>query len=202
MKIETSDVKHWGEPGPWPVSNHSFSASTTCKLCSSHGAWATEKRSKIPLLSITCHQDFSRALETSENETVDVVPILQTPLFPNHIVTCIKNCTSSETCSHESCAPGNPMAEGATHTLASALRQKWNLRYIDCCPSYLLLLKWERWLSVGGREALSRGSSQMKLLPCFSHSDSFSLFLPRPPWCLGVLHVAQQALCVQDSNVQ
>lgn len=50
---------------PWCLSNHAFSkqwASTTHKLCSSHGAWATKKRGKIPLFSISSITRTSQGL--------------------------------------------------------------------------------------------------------------------------------------------
>lgn len=88
------------------------------------------------------------------------------------------------------CSPGNPNAEGATHGLASRVQAETGLRRHRCFCSQN-----EKGDLLGGRVQV-----YTEEVP---HSRThFLLFLPRPPRCLGLFHVAQQILWLQDSNVQ
>lgn len=67
---------------------HIYWASTPCKLCSGHGAWATTKKSQLPLLSssFTYHPSPGHLKSSAHLWTcnrVEVGPIFQVPLFSN-----------------------------------------------------------------------------------------------------------------------
>lgn len=85
-----------------------------------------------------------------------------------------------------------PLKQSTPRT--SGFGQNWNSRDKDCCPSCFLLLKWEWWLNFvwGGRpgmqpytEEVPKWTATLFLLL----SDSFLLFLPSPPCCLGLFHM-------------
>ena len=141
----------------------------------------------------------------------------QRPWFSNPIMRCIKNCIFKWewACSCEAwapghrgngapsgsgCSPGKPNA-GSGSNPHPGLQDLGRNRIQDCCPSCVLLLKWEKWLNFvwAGRWGLQRYTEEVPRWTATLFlllSDSFSLFLPSPPWCLGLFHMWHKRLFV------
>lgn len=140
---------------------------------------------------------------------VGVVPIFQMPLLSNLTVICIKNCIfkCDLACSHESLAPKNkgPVATGVSGwSPGNPHTEDWSNPYpgfqgvsrseisrdIDGCPSCLLLLKWERWLTWAGggmqlhTEEVPKWTSTLFLLLWLIFTFSFPAFHDVLVYCI------------------